>query len=199
MSVKKFEQFINESVEVNNEILSNNDVINDAYSKLVELSRKSFERSVKKLTLQFNLIERAIKMITEKYGDIIVGNPTIEINPIDKSFRDDISYGMNCIDIHIDTNIPSIEYDNYQDDYDDFISKLNSMFNKEYNMTEYCDMFNDSLYIDDAYFKYNHYDDNEPMKISMVINGIYTTGLVNLCVFNNYDRDKLNKLILKNN
>jgi hypothetical protein len=197
MSVKKFEQFINESVEVNNERLSNNDVINDAYSKLVELSRKSFERSVKKLTLQFNLIERAIKMITEKYGDIIVGNPTIEINPIDKSFRDDLSYGMNCIDIYIDTNIPSIEYDNYQDDYDDFISELNSMFDKEYNMTEYCDMFNDSLYIDDAYFKYNRYDDNEPMKISMVINGIYTTGLVNLCIFNNYDRDKLNKLILK--
>ena len=197
MSVKKFEQFIKESVEVNNERLSNNDVINDAYNKLVELSKKSFERSVKKLTLQFNLIERAIKMITEKYGDIIVGNPTIEINPIDKSFRDDISYGMNCIDIYIDTNIPSIEYDNYQNDYDDFISELNSMFDKEYNMTEYCDMFNDSLYIDDAYFKYNHYDDNEPMKISMVINGIYTTGLVNLCVFNNYERDKLNKLILK--
>lgn len=197
MSVKKFEQFIKESVEVNNERLSNNDVINDAYNKLVELSKKSFERSVKKLTLQFNLIERAIKMITEKYGDIIVGNPTIEINPIDKSFRDDISYGMNCIDIYIDTNIPSIEYDNYQNDYDDFISELNSMFDKEYNMTEYCDMFNDSLYIDDAYFKYNHYDDNEPMKISMVINGIYTTGLVNLCVFNNYERDELNKLILK--
>ena len=197
MSVKKFEQFIKESVEVNNERLSNNDVINDAYNKLIELSKKSFERSVKKLTLQFNLIERAIKMITEKYGDIIVGNPIIEINPIDKSFRDDISYGMNCIDIYIDTNIPGIEYDNYQNDYDDFISELNSMFDKEYNMTEYCDMFNDSLYIDDAYFKYNHYDDNEPMKISMVINGIYTTGLVNLCVFNNYERDKLNKLILK--
>ena len=87
MSVKKFEQFINESVEVNNERLSNNDVINDAYSKLVELSKKSFERSVKKLTLQFNLIERAIKMITEKYGDIIVGNPTIEINPILRPFK----------------------------------------------------------------------------------------------------------------
>ena len=36
MSIKNFEQFINESAEVNKERLSSNDIINDAYSKLLK-------------------------------------------------------------------------------------------------------------------------------------------------------------------
>ena len=44
MSIKKFEQFINESVEVNKERLCNNEAMNEIYSKLVELSRQSLDR-----------------------------------------------------------------------------------------------------------------------------------------------------------
>ena len=46
MNIKKFEQFVNESVENNINSLCNNKDINDAYSKLIEISKKSFNVSV---------------------------------------------------------------------------------------------------------------------------------------------------------
>ena len=201
MSIKNFEQFINESVEVNKERLCNNEAMNEIYSKLVELSRQSLDRNIEKLTLQLKLIERAFEMIKEKYGEHIVGEEKeIRIGgDIGRNYHRDYYDGMNDIEIEFNTDIPSIEYEDY---YDDFVVKLenniNDLFDLEYN-NEYVnweDRLNIDLGID---------DENDPLKISVRVSGINTIGLINLCQYNDrYHKeyikilDKISDNIYKN-
>jgi hypothetical protein len=196
MSIKKFEQFINESVEVNKEKLCNNETINNAYSKLVELSRQSFERNIEKLTLQLKLIDRAIEMIKGRYGDHIISEPKIYIKEIETGSNGSYykSEGMYTIDLEFNTDIQCSEHDDYQDDIDNLEREINKVFNDEYN-NEYIGIYEEPLYVRESYFHEYGKKDNEPMEIIIRIDGIFTTGLISLCRFNNssYNLEKLLK------
>ena len=195
MSIKKFEQFINESVEVNKEKLCNNETINNAYSKLVEFSRQSFERNIEKLTLQLKLIDRAIEMIKERYGEHIISEPEIYIKEIETGSNGSYykSEGMYTIDLEFNTDIQCSEHDDYQDDINNLKREINKVFNEEYN-NEYIDIYEEPLYIRESYFHDYGKKDDEPMEMNICIDGIFTTGLISLCRFNN-DVDDLEKLI----
>ena len=198
MSIKNFEQFINESAEVNKERLSRNDIINDAYSKLLNLSRDCFDKNIKKLTLQLNLIDQVIKMIKERFGEHIVGEPEIYIHEIEMDSNNKYYYseGMYEIDFDFNTDIPFNEdYD--PEDYDkDNIDALNEEIKKLFNR-DYFDLDGeeDRLYTKGVCF-YN-YNRNDNMTIKIEIDGIYTSGLINLCRCNNYYKYDLNKIIFR--
>ena len=119
-------------------------------------------------------------MIKEKYGEHIVGEEKeIRIGgDIGKNYHRDYYAGMNDIEIEFNTDIPSIEYEDY---YDDFKVKLendiNDLFDLEYNdkYVNWEDRLNIDLGLD---------DENDPLKINIRVSGINTIGLINLCQYN---------------
>lgn len=135
MSIKNFEQFINESVEINKERLSNNDVINDTFSKLVNKSRQIIEQNVEKLIAELKLVDRAIEMINERYGEHIIGEPEIRIAESvrdldyknnDPNYRD--IQGVYEIYLEFNTDMPSIERDNYYNDLKKLKEEIEDVF-----------------------------------------------------------------------
>lgn len=178
MNIKKFEQFVNESVENNINSLCNNKDINDAYSKLIEISKKSFNEYIAKLTAQLRLIDQTIEMIMDKYGNHIVGEPKVYIDKIDNGYSRD---GMDNIELSFNTNIPSAELDNYIDDIDETLRKeienafdefcRDDMFSGRYN-----NIFVESL----SFIEYNR----ETLELVIQIGGILSSGLINLYLSN---------------
>ncbi len=184
MSIKNFEQFINESAEVNKERLSINDIINDAYTKLIETSKNVFENNIKKLTLQFPYIDNAINLAIERYGDIFVGDPDISISSP--------KYGNNMdeIVIYFNTNVPSIEYKNYEDDVNEFNKKFENIGEEFYFKASKhnIDIYNNKFEINAGFYDGEH--DDDPLYFKMFINGIYSDYLVDFCK-KNYCIDEL--------
>lgn len=176
MSIKKFEQFINEGFRFNEERLSSNDVINDAYTKLIKISKNTFENNIKKLTLQFPYIDKAIDLIMETYGDIFVSDPDVRVE------RD-----MDQIVIFFETDIPSIKYEKYNDEIDKFNKKLKNICEDfsieaseegidiyENNFEIYCSFLNArGRYIDDT------------LTLQIEIKGLFSDYLINFCKENN--------------
>lgn len=178
MNIKKFEQFVNESVENNINSLCNNKDINDAYSKLIEISKKSFNEYIAKLTAQLRLIDQTIEMIMDKYGNHIVGEPEVYIDKIDNGYSRN---GMDNIELSFNTNIPSTEYEDYMDDIDETLRKeIENAFDEFCRNDMFSGRFNNIFIESLSFIEYNR----ETLELVIQIGGILSSGLINLYLSN---------------
>ena len=178
MNIKKFEQFVNESVENNINSLCNNKDINDAYSKLIEISKKSFNEYIAKLTAQLRLIDQTIEMIMDKYGNHIVGEPEVYIDKIDNGYSRN---GMDNIELSFNTIIPSTEYEDYMDDIDETLRKeIENAFDEFCRNDMFSGRFNNIFIESLSFIEYNR----ETLELVIQIGGILSSGLINLYLSN---------------
>jgi hypothetical protein len=178
MNIKKFDQFVNESVENNINSLCNNKDINDAYSKLIEISKKSFNEYIAKLTAQLRLIDQTIEMIMDKYGNHIVGEPEVYIDKIDNGYSRN---GMDNIELSFNTNIPSTEYEDYMDDIDETLRKeIENAFDEFCRNDMFSGRFNNIFIESLSFIEYNR----ETLELVIQIGGILSSGLINLYLSN---------------
>ena len=165
-------------MENNINSLCNNKDINDAYSKLIEISKKSFNEYITKLTAQLRLIDQTIEMIMDKYGNHIVGEPKVYIDKIDNGYSRN---GMDNIELSFNTNIPSTEYEDYMDDIDETLRK-----EIENEFDEFCrnDMFSgrfNNIFIESlSFIEYNR----ETLELVIQIGGVLSSALINLYLSN---------------
>lgn len=187
MSIKKFKQFINEGFGFNKERLSSYDKINNAYTKLIETSKNTFEKNIKKLTLQFPYIDEAMNSLMETYGDIIVGEPNIILD----SPR--LGYDMSSIAFIFNTDIPSSEYDEYEDKIDNFNKQFRNIGEDFYieASNEGIDIYENIFEIEFCFLE-GRFDD-DTLTLQVIIRGLQTEYLIDFCK-KNYVIDELNNI-----
>ncbi len=193
MSIKKFEQFISESIERKNK-LSNNEIVNNTYSKLISYSREKIEEYISNLNMELLLVDNVIEVVKKKYEEHIIGEPEVDITRINNGYDND---GMSGIFFIFNTDIESI----YRDDYQDDIDKLNKEIEDiiyEFCLEHFGGKVRTDRWINIAFID-NGRKDDEPMDLEVEVSIVNAKGLVDLCMSSaddSYDKkEKMNKYI----
>jgi hypothetical protein len=196
MSIKKFEQFISESIESidRKNKLSNNEVVNNTYSKLISYSREKIEEYISNLNMELLLVDNVIEVVKKKYEEHIIGEPEVDINRINNGYDND---GMSGISFIFNTDIESVYRDDYQDDIDKLKKEIEDII-YDFSLEHFGGERRTDRWVRITFIDTGREDD-EPMDLEVEVSIVNAKGLVDLCmssVDDSYDKiERMNKYI----
>lgn len=174
MGIKKFKQFINESKD----FICRNYLISETYENLIEVSRKTLEEHIEKISFQLDCISDAMQLIEIEFEGILNGtSPQIDFSSV--------KYGgdLSQIKLTYEIDVPYIEHSKYEDHIEKIQEKLDDI-SKEIENKYFSD---ENMFFEIYLIEGN--DDDEVMEITIRIKNISSSYLVDFCKLNGKEKE----------